>query len=54
MDVLILHCQHCADQIVCQSNAYLTQSDVTGDGQSVIMSWCRVQSGICEHILLSV
>jgi hypothetical protein len=30
------------------------QSHVTTDGQSVGMSWCRVHSGTCDQILLSV
>jgi hypothetical protein len=31
-----------------------SQSNVTTDGQSVSMSWCRVHCGTCDSILLSV
>jgi hypothetical protein len=32
----------------------LSQSHVRTDGQSVSMSWCRINSGTCDQILLSV
>jgi hypothetical protein len=35
-------------------NQNQSQSHVTTDGQSVSMSWCRVDSGTCDQILLPV
>jgi hypothetical protein len=37
-----------------QPQLKVSQSHVTTDGQSVSMPWCRVHSGTCDQILLSV